>query len=144
MAKPRLGSSSDGKPMHYSVGALIKRNEKYLLIDRALPPYGWAGVAGHLGDGEHPDDAIIRKVKEEVGLDVIRSKILFKEEVDWNTCREGVDCHYWYLYSCETKGDILISPEGVKSYAWVSKKKIADLKLEPVWNYWFQKLRIIQ
>ncbi len=144
MAEPKLGNSSDGKPMHYTVGALIERDGKYLLIDRALIPYGWAGPAGHLGDGESPDDAIIRKVKEEVGLDVVTKKILFEEEVPWNTCRNGVDCHYWYFYSCEARGKVSIDPEGVKSYNWVSKEQIAKLGLEPVWDYWFKKLGIIE
>ena len=144
MAEPRIGTSDDGKPMHYTVGAIIERDGKYLLIDRALPPYGWAGVAGHLSDGEDPDDAIIRKVNEEVGLEVITKKILYREEVPWNTCRLCVDCHYWNLYKCEIKGDVSIDPEGAKSYDWVSKEGISKLKLEPVWNYWFRKLRIIE
>lgn len=144
MAEPRLGTSDDGKPMHYTVGAIIERDGKYLLIDRALPPYGWAGVAGHLGDGEDPDDAVVRKVNGEVGLEVITKEILYREEVPWNTCRVGVDCHYWSLYKCKTKGDISIDTEGAKSYDWVSKEEIAKLKLEPVWNYWFRKLRIIE
>jgi len=144
MAKPKIGISSDGKPMHYTVGALIEKDGKYLLIDRALPPYGWAGPAGHLGEGESPDDAVVRKVNEEVGLEVITKKILFEEEVPWNTCREGIDYHYWYLYACETKGEISIDSEGAKSYDWVSKEQIAKLELEPVWDYWFKKLGIIE
>lgn len=141
---PKLGTSNDGKKMHYTVGALIERDGKYLLIDRALAPYGWAGPAGHIGDNESPDDAIIRKVNEEVGLEVIAKKILLKKEVPWNTCRDGIDNHYWYLYSCETKGEVSIDPEGAKSYDWVSKEQIAKLGLEPVWNYWFKKLGIIE
>lgn len=144
MAEPKLETSSDGKPMHYTVGALIERDGKYLLIDRAVIPYGWAGVAGHLGDDECPDDAIVRKVNEEVSLEVVTKKILLKEEVPWNTCRAGVDYHYWCLYSCETKGEVSINLEGAKSYDWVSKEEIAKLGLEPVWDYWFKKLGIVE
>lgn len=144
MAEPKLGTSSDGKPMHYTVGAVIEKNRKYLLIDRALPPFGWAGIAGHIGDNENPANAILRKIKEEVGLDVITKKLIFKEEVPWNTCRVKVDCHYWWLYECKTKGEVSIDPEGAKSYKWASKKEISKLKLEPVWDYWFKKLHIIK
>ena len=142
MAEPRLGTTNDGKPMHYSVGAIIEKDGKYLLIDRALPPYGWAGIAGHLGDNENPDEALGRKVTEEVGLKVITKKLILKEEVPWNRCRIGVNSHYWWLYKCDTKGNLSIDPEGAKSYGWYSEEEISKLKLEPVWDYWFKKLKI--
>lgn len=41
--------------MHYSAGALIRRGDKYLLIDRAKPPFERAGVAGHIDEGESPE-----------------------------------------------------------------------------------------
>ncbi len=31
-----------------SVGAIIEKDGKFLMIDRVNPPYGWAGVAGHV------------------------------------------------------------------------------------------------
>ena len=33
---------------HFSVGAVIKKNGKYLLINRNLYPSGYAGIAGHV------------------------------------------------------------------------------------------------
>lgn len=144
MAEPKLGVSADGEPMHYTVGAVIEKDGKYLVIDRALPPFGWAGVAGHLGDGEDFDNAIVRKVDEEVHLEVTDKKILFREEIPWNTCRGGVDCHLWYLYSCETRGKVAALLEGAKSYDWLSTEEMIKRELEPVWEYWFKKLKIIK
>lgn len=62
MAKPKE-SVIDGKVHHYSVGALIELNGKYLLIDRAIPPLGFAGVAGHIDEGEAPEHALAREVE---------------------------------------------------------------------------------
>ena len=59
MAKPKEGKTKDGTPMHFSVGALIERDGQYLLIDRAVPPFGFAGVAGHIDDGE--DEEIVER-----------------------------------------------------------------------------------
>ena len=72
--------------MHFSVGALIERDGKYLLIERAVPPLGFAGVAGHVDEGEDERHAIMREVKEEIGFDVHDPKLLLEEELDWNWC----------------------------------------------------------
>ena len=52
MTTPKQGRAKNGQPMHYSVGALIKKEDKYLLIDRVKPPLGFAGLAGHIDEGE--------------------------------------------------------------------------------------------
>ena len=43
MSNPKQGKSEEGMAMHYSVGALIKKDDEYLLIDRVKPPLGFAG-----------------------------------------------------------------------------------------------------
>ncbi len=142
MTQPKEGISSHKKLMHYSVGAVIKRNNKYLLIDRANPPFGFAGLAGHIDEDETPEEALIREVKEESGLDVKRYDLLFEEELDWNWCSYGVKVHYWYLYKCEVYGSIKKSEEA-KTINWYTQEQIKKLKLEPVWEYWFKKLGIL-
>ncbi len=145
--KPKLGKSSKGKEMHYSAGAVIKKikdgEEKYLLIDRAIPPYGFAGVAGHVDKGERVEESLVREVKEECGLDVVGFKLLFKEEREGNWCSKGCKVHYWYLFECDVKGDVKRSLGEARSIAWFSKKEIKKLKLEPVWKYWFEKLGVL-
>lgn len=139
----KLGTTSEGKPMHYSVGAIIKRNQKYLLIDRKNPPFGFAGLAGHIDEGESPEEALVREVKEESNLLVESYKLLFEEELDWNWCKEGVKIHYWYLFQCGTEGKVCIDRKEEKSIGWYSKEEIKHLSLEKVWRYWFKKLKIV-
>jgi ADP-ribose pyrophosphatase YjhB (NUDIX family) len=143
MAKPQESVSIGGAPMHYSVGALIQREGKYLLIDRTTPPFGFAGVAGHVDQDESPTQALPREIQEEVGLTLEESKLLFEEELDWNQCSKGVGVHYWYLFSCEVIGEVKRSDTETKSAQWYTKEEIAALQLEPVWEYWFKKLHII-
>lgn len=141
---PKQSKSSKGIAMHYSVGAIIERSGKYLLIDRVKPPYGFAGPAGHIDEGENELEALTREVKEETNLDITNHKLLLEEEVDWNTCSKGITVHYWYLYKCEVSGEVKRSIKEAKSIGWFSVEELKELELEPVWRYWFEKLNIIQ
>jgi 8-oxo-dGTP pyrophosphatase MutT (NUDIX family) len=143
MAQPKEGRTRDGKLMHSSVGALIERDGKYLLIERAVPPLGFAGVAGHVDEGEDERQAVVREVKEEVGFDVRDPKLLFEEELDGNWCSKGVTSHYWYLFHCPVSGDLVRSMRETKSAGWYSKEEIKKMTLEPAWEYWFKKLEVI-
>ncbi|MDP1629652.1 MAG: NUDIX domain-containing protein, partial [bacterium] len=130
-------------PMHFSVGAVIEAGGKYLLIDRDMEPLGFAGLAGHINDGETPEETLFRKVKEESGLEIKKHSLLFEEEVEWNWCRAGIWSHYWYLYKCEVEGEILNNPEASKSIGWYAPEEMKKLKWEPVWKYWFEKLGVL-
>ncbi len=143
MADPKTGKSKKNKNMHYSVGAIIKNNSKYLLIERKKPPYGFAGVAGHIDQGESEIEALIREVREESGLKVDKYSLILEEKLDWNWCRRGVSIHHWYLFECKTKGRIKKNYAETESIGWYSKAEIKKLKLEPAWEYWLKKLKII-
>ncbi len=135
--------SKVGERMHFSVGALIEKDGKYLLINRVKPPLGFAGVAGHINEGESFEESLRREVKEESGLDVESFELLFEEELDWNTCRRGISVHYWYLFKCFVGGDIEQNINETKSIDWYTLEEIKKLELEPVWRYWFEKLGLI-
>lgn len=143
MTNPKLGTASNNSQMHYSIGALIKRGNKYLLIDRVKPPPGYAGIAGHIDEGEEATQALNREVMEETGLKVERQKLLYEEEILWNWCRRGVNVHYWYLFDCEVSGEVKQNFDEEKSIGWYFAGQIRKLKLEEVWEYWFRKLKII-
>ena len=85
--EPRLEKNTEGLDMHLTVGAVIRIDGKYLLIDRDVEPFGFAGIAGHIDEGESPEEALFRKVKEESGLELKKHELCFQEEVSWNWCR---------------------------------------------------------
>lgn len=143
MSQPKAGLSKSKQPMHYSVGALIKIDNKYLLMDRINPPPGFAGPAGHIDEGEEPVEALIREVFEETALKVTNKTLLFEEELDWNYCTKGITTHYWYLYSCEVEGTYKRDLEEARSMDLYTVEQIKTLKLERVWDYWFRKLGIL-
>ncbi len=142
MPKP-LVTDYNGHKIHHSVGAVIKRDNKYLLIERREFPLGFAGLAGHIDEGEEPKAAVVREVFEEGGLEVTNAKLLYSEMVEWNECSYHVKGHFWHLYECETKGELKIDAHEAKSFNWYSAEEIKHLQLELVWKYWLEKIGII-
>tara|TARA_Y100000310_G_C20703671_1_gene832477 strand:- start:12207 stop:12635 length:429 start_codon:yes stop_codon:yes gene_type:complete len=139
----KIGKSSKGELMHYSVGALIEKDGKYLLIDRAIEPEGFACIAGHVDDGEEIEDALIREVREESGLDVKSKKLILEIELEDNWCVKGATNHYWYVFRCDVSGRTKKKDDEVKSIGWYSKKEIKDLGLEPSWEILLEKIGVI-
>ncbi len=74
--KPQIGRFLGG------VGALIfnPEDETYLLLRRSLTkdfaPGVWECVTGRVDQGEGFDDAVVREVREEIGLEVVPAYIL--------------------------------------------------------------------
>jgi len=73
--KERRLSCSDCNWVYYprvaqSSNAIIVKGNKILLVKRARDPYKgtWMFPAGFVNFGEHPDETLIREVKEETGL----------------------------------------------------------------------------
>ena len=135
-----VGKSKNGRIMHYSVGAIIERDRKYLLIDRVKDPLGYAGIAGHIDEGES-----VKEVFEECGWEVISCELVAEEELDFEPCSRGVDVHYWYVYKCKCEGDVKQDKSEAKSIDWYSVEEIKKLgMIERAWEYWFEKLGIVK
>jgi len=143
---PKLGKTETGEDLHYTAGAII-RNEKgeILIIERATFPPGFASPAGHIDEGETPEEALVREVKEETGLDVVSFELIREggTNVIPRPCSRGVHHHYWYLFECEVSGEVSRSLQETKSIGWYSREQIKGLVLETVWEYWFKELEII-
>lgn len=131
--------------MHKSVGAIIKNDKsEILMMERANFPLGWAGPAGHIDEGETPEQAMIREVKEETNLDIHKYRLLFHEFIEWNECGAGVKGHDWYLFEAlDWSSDVKKDSREAKQMLWLASEKIKTLVLEEVWEYWFKKLAII-
>ncbi|HHX58763.1 MAG TPA: NUDIX hydrolase [Candidatus Moranbacteria bacterium] len=128
--------------MHRSVGVIIenKKGER-LMIERKNLPFGWACPAGHIDEGESPEEAARREVKEEVGLALGDLELKAHEFIAWNECSQGVKGHDWFVFATsDYAGEIRIEKTEVKNYQWVDKAGLKELELEPVWSYWFDKL----
>lgn len=131
------------KIVHRSAGAIIK-NEKgeILMLDRKNIPFGWACPCGHVEEGENPEDALKREIKEETNLKIKKFRLVLHEYLDWNECKRGVRGHDFFIYEVlDWQGDIKKDDES-KAIAWVSINELKNLKLEEAWKYIMNKLII--
>lgn len=114
------------------------------MLDRANFPFGWACPAGHVDEGEEPREAMIREVKEETGLEVLKYKQILNEFIEWNECAKGVRGHDWYVFEVsEWRGELKTDQKEAKDIAWIDPTDLKNLNLEPVWEHWFKKLKYI-
>ena len=144
MAKTKTEQTPKGEK-HFSVGCLIKREGKYLLIDRKIYPPGLASPAGHIDEGETPEQAAQRELREEVGLSMKSLKQVFHEDIPWNECHHGITHHEWWVFDCAWSGKVDPSYAETKGAAWMTPEEIKENKdkLEKVWKHIFETLGVI-
>lgn len=110
-----------------SVGMLIWKNDKLLLIERKKFPFGFAIPAGHVDDHGSFEDAAKDEVEEEVGLEVTNIKLITEGRRE-NVCRRpGGTWHYWKLYETEVQGDLKPSQDETKKAGWYTKDEIREM-----------------
>lgn len=111
-----------------SVGMLILRDERLLLIRRARVPYGWAPPAGHVDLGEDWARAATRELFEKTGL-AANSLRLMHTQTYQNKCRRpGGDHHRWKVYQVDCpRGAPVRSPTETQDLKWVTRAELREL-----------------
>lgn len=107
----------------------IEDNDSYLMLHRIkkkkdINKDKWIGVGGHFEANETPDECLLREVKEETGLTLLKYKcrglVTFISN-EWET-------EYMFLYTAsEFEGQLIPCNEG--SLKWIKKKDIFSLNL---------------
>lgn len=114
---------------------LLRMHEKYKI---------WLSVGGHIELDEEPNQAALREVKEEVGLDVKLADDLRPFESQSNEYKELIPPkflnmnrispthqHVTLTYFATTNSDI-IKPESLDDlWKWVTEKELDEMDLRP-------------
>jgi 8-oxo-dGTP pyrophosphatase MutT (NUDIX family)/ribosomal protein S27AE len=129
--------------LHYSVGAIIVWEEKLLLFRRRLFPFKYTIIAGHwdLTDSS-ADQAIIREIKEEAGIEVTPNTPIITEMLN-EPCRRGADFHEWRLYQFKVNYNQATMSEEADIIGWYSPDEIKKLELTIPTEYFLKKLNIL-
>lgn len=116
-----------------SVGMIVRKDGKVLLLERMKPPYGFAPPAGHVDEDLTPqgekdfETAARRELEEEVSLKTKDLKQIYEGRQD-NSCRRpGGNWHYWKIYEIETEGELHRSLDETKQARWYSPEEVAGL-----------------
>ena len=116
------------------VHTLIKTKDGYLVTKRSkqettFPEY-WDIPGGLSNYGELPREAVIRETKEEVGLDIIPTKVIH-EDSNLDKVKNLIFIRLVYL--CELKSridDIVLQEEEHSEYRFINS--LEDLKNEKI------------
>lgn len=103
---------------HTSVGILVKRGNKLLLIERRGSNFGFATPAGHQ-DGQSPVAAARKELREEVGLTARKLVRRLKIKLN-NPCRRTDNrFHVWTVFKASRwRGKVKRSKDETKKYFW--------------------------
>lgn len=103
------------------VAGILRKNNSLLCIKQDKGTYKdfiWL-PAGHLEKGESPEEAVIREVKEETGLNVKVKKLVMKVQFK---------PFLFYFYLCEIVGGKIETRGEIKKIFWLTFDKILRSK----------------
>ncbi len=116
--------------MDKTVMIYLEKDNQYLMLYRNkkkkdINKNKYIGVGGHVEKGETPDEAVVREVKEETGLDLLsfvrRGLVYF--------VLNGYEEEMYIYTSLDFKGELIECNEGELS--WIDKDKVMSL---PIWE----------
>ncbi len=107
----------------------LERGDEYLMLHRTVKENDenrdkWIGVGGKFERGESPEDCLLREVREETGLTLLRWR--FRGLVTFVSDEWG--CEYMHLFTADRwSGSETDCPEG--ELRWIPKARLTDLTL---------------
>ncbi|MDG9712436.1 NUDIX domain-containing protein [Streptomyces sp. DH10] len=112
-----------------AIVAVLLRGDRVLAIRRgpavARPGY-WQPLSGKLEPGETQEQAVVREVREEVGLTVVPLAKVWESETDDRLFRL-----HWWTARADT-GEVVPDPAEVAETRWVTPQEF--LALDPVFD----------
>jgi 8-oxo-dGTP pyrophosphatase MutT (NUDIX family) len=106
--------------------AVISRRRLVLVIRRAegvpFPGY-WAPLSGRIEPGELAQDALVREVREEVGLAVSPGRKVWECPSSDGLFR----LHWWSAHLEDEDREVVPDPREVSAYAWIEPAEFERL-----------------
>lgn len=133
---------TNGHNFHLRVAGIIKEDDKYLIMQIEGSSY-YMIPGGHVELGENSKEAIIREIKEEVGVDIdIESLKLFCYQENFYT-KNNIREHWienYYIVKIKEKLEINNwsieeNDKGVLKtlhFKWVTLEELKEIDLRPV------------
>ena len=117
------------------VAAIIKENDKIFATQRGYGEFagGWEFPGGKIEEGETPQEALVREIREELETEIRVGEMIDTIEYDYPTFHLSMDC-FW----CEVMGGEFTLNEALEA-KWLQKNDLrrinwlpADLIIIPI------------
>ena len=109
------------------VAAVIRKDDKIFATQRGYGEFkdGWEFPGGKIEDGESPEQALAREIKEELDTDINVGELIDTIEYDYQNFHLSMDC-FW----CEIlQGELELKEH--ESARWLSKEKLYSVDWLP-------------
>lgn len=109
------------------VAAIIRDGDKIFATQRGYGEYkdGWEFPGGKVEEGETPEEALVREIKEELDTEIEICEYLDTIEYDYPTFHISMRC-YW----CSVKSGNLVLKEH-EAAKWLTKEEIDSVDWLP-------------
>ena len=133
--------------LHREVGVIIINEKGELLLEKRSKtkkqsPEKWAICAGHIEAGDIPEKAILREIKEEIGIDLKIEDLtfldVFKRDKKFDNGQHNNTFIYIYVYRTTNKvEDYIVQEEELSEVKYFAKDKIENALEEKNEDYAF-------
>jgi nucleoside triphosphatase len=115
-----------------TVGALIVNERgEVLLVQSEKWGERYTVPGGHIELGERAEDAIVREVKEETGLDSVAEELLIVQQAIYPRDYYKHEHYIFMDYVCRARSsEVRLDGRELQSYIWVKPKDALKLNLE--------------
>ena len=113
-------------------GYIFNKNKVLLIHHKKLDL--WLPVGGHIQKNETPDDALLREIKEEVGLEAeiinnnklrragnVKKNLAIQFNINLHSVGDHDHCCFFYVCKAIDAGKLKINHDELKNYEWFSK-----------------------
>lgn len=118
-----------------AVSAVIRDGDGRILLARSQGDDQWALIGGGMEPGEEPFDAIVREIREELGVEAAVERIIgaYGGEGMFITYPNGDRCAYvTTAYECYlAHGELSLEEDELRDAAWFAPADIPGLDTQP-------------
>jgi len=103
---------------------IVNQNKVLLVQQRKKSAYGlWSFPGGHIESGESPEDAVHRETREELGADLINTKLFKVHDFDSD---EGL--LEFHTFTGQLNGEISLNEEELMTYGYFSLEELEGME----------------
>lgn len=120
------------------VAAIIKENNKIFATQRGYGEFtgGWEFPGGKIEEGETPQEALIREIKEELDISIIVGELLDIVEYDYPTFHLSMQC-FWATIE---DGELILKEH--MAAKWLKKDELESVNWLPADEGLVEKIKI--